>query len=342
MDARRYQLDMQGIYAEFRRVRTELRHYAGGMTWKRAKGRDYLFRLHGRKGYGKSLGPRSRETEKVYADFHRRKHELVERSRSLRRAMAEKRPFVRAAGLGRVPRDAANVIRVLDAQGLMDDGMMVLGTHALYAYESLAGIRWDAGLLATGDIDLPFDARRRLRLGGLAEDGLMGLLRQADKTFEIMGRGHFRATNARGFMVELIKPMPHGPHKVERTALSERADDLVAAEVAHLDYLADSKSVSVTAIAEDCWPLQLRVPDPLSFALAKLWTSRRNDREPVKARSDYEQARAVAKVCVSALGPSFDPPAGRNFPAHVVREMRELLAPLGGPSDDIGDIPGLD
>lgn len=342
LDARRYLVDVQSIYGEYRKVRAELRQYAGGMVWKQSKGREYLFRLRGRKGAGSSLGVRSKETEQIYDKFYERKNLLVERERGMREKLAEKRPFVRAAGLGRVPRDAANVMRVLDAEGLMDRTVTVLGTHALYAYEAMAGVQFDSGLLATGDVDLLFDARRRLRLcADLNEGGLIGVLKKADKSFEIAGKGHFRAVNANGFMVELIKPLPKDPMTIERTSLSGRDDDLVAAEVPRLWYLADSPSVAVTVVAEDGLPLQLRVPDPVDFALNKLWTSHREDREPVKARRDYEQAVAVARVCVDHLGRSFEPPAGRNFPAEIVNEMRDLFPAGDGMAEDLSEVPGF-
>ena len=43
------------------------------MHWEKTKGREYLFRSRDRFGYGKSLGPRSSETEKILAQFQQGK-----------------------------------------------------------------------------------------------------------------------------------------------------------------------------------------------------------------------------------------------------------------------------
>jgi len=42
------------------------------MHWKKSKGKDDLFRSTDRFGYGKSLGPRSSETEKTLREFPKR------------------------------------------------------------------------------------------------------------------------------------------------------------------------------------------------------------------------------------------------------------------------------
>lgn len=48
------------------------------MHWKKIKDRQYLFRSTDRRGYGKSLGLRSPETEAIFRDFHESKRRLKE------------------------------------------------------------------------------------------------------------------------------------------------------------------------------------------------------------------------------------------------------------------------
>lgn len=84
MDARRYLLDVQAVYGEYRKVRAELLGYRGGMTWKRSGGKEYLFRIRNRKGNGRSLGPRDARTEALFRRFHECKALLVERERGMR------------------------------------------------------------------------------------------------------------------------------------------------------------------------------------------------------------------------------------------------------------------
>ena len=72
---RRIFIDTVQLYDAFRSALHKNRSYKGGMHWKKAKGRKYLFRSHDRYGYGKSLGPRSPETEKILVDFRQAKQQ---------------------------------------------------------------------------------------------------------------------------------------------------------------------------------------------------------------------------------------------------------------------------
>lgn len=228
----------------------------------------------------------------------------------------------------------------------MDGALTVLGTHALYAYEAMAGVWFAPGLLATGDVDLMFDARREVKIvgdvGEVGEVGLLGVLKKVDASYELAGRGHLRAINADGFMVELVKPMPENTRRIERMRLTEVQDDLTAVEIEHLSYLADAPATSVIVIAENGLPLKMRVPNPRDFALNKLWTSHRADRDAVKVARDRAQALAVARLCVEHLGFSFEPPAGRLFPSAIRDEMRSRFPLRSNVAvDTLDGVPGF-
>ena len=66
---RRVYIDAVQLYDAFISVYQKSRSYSGGMHWKKAKGRQYLFKTRDRYGYGRSLGLRSAKTEKILADF---------------------------------------------------------------------------------------------------------------------------------------------------------------------------------------------------------------------------------------------------------------------------------
>ena len=46
-----------------------------------------------------------------------------------------------------------------------------MGTHAIFAYESMAAVELKMKLLASGDIDLLFDVRKQVSLLGEKLDG---------------------------------------------------------------------------------------------------------------------------------------------------------------------------
>jgi len=182
----------------------------------------------------------------------------------------------------------------MDEQGLRDS-FLVLGTQSLYAYEAVAGVQFLLELLASGDVDLLYDTRKKMTLVSrkMEGQGLLGLLKSADRSFECIRKRGFRAANSEGFMVDfIIAPRPM--QQVEPITFAD--DDLVAAEVPGLQWLVNSPRLETVAVDETGWPVPMRVPDPRAFALHKAWLSMQIDREPLKRERDLAQARAVAEV----------------------------------------------
>jgi hypothetical protein len=299
---RRVFIDAVQIHDAWREADRKARAYRGGMHWKTAKGRQYLFRTRDRRGNGNSLGPRSSETEQILADFQRGKADAKERLAHLRARLAEQARFCKAARLDRVPKLVTAILRLLDGGGLLGKNLMVAGTHAMYAYEAAAGVWFDPAALATGDMDLLWDVRPRLRLAGNPEsgEGLLGILRKADRSFEALSQGNFRAVNRDGFMVDLIKAEPRKIHQKEPRRMGDDGD-LEAAEIPNLQWLLASPKLEQTVIGGDGFPARMVAPDPRAFALHKIWLSDQPSREPVKRRRDRGQGRAVAALVMSHL-----------------------------------------
>jgi hypothetical protein len=129
-------------------------------------------------------------------------------------------------------------------------------------------------------------------------EGLLGLLKKADKTFECVRENGYRAANAGQFMIDLVIA-PRGMQESENITFCEA--DLVATEVPGLQWLLNAPKLDAVAIDEDGWPVPMRVPDPRAFALHKAWLSGLPEREPLKKPRDLEQARSVAKLVVDEM-----------------------------------------
>ena len=118
-------------------------------------------------------------------------------------------------------------------------------------------------------------------------------LRKVDKTFEPLRENSFRAANSQEFMVDLITP----PRDMRiKSPISFAEGDLVATEIAGLEWLMSSPRFEAVCIAEDGWPAKLVVPDPRAFAIHKKWLSTRVDREPIKKPRDADQSRLVKDI----------------------------------------------
>jgi len=314
--------------------------FSGGMRWKKTGGKDYLFKTVGRNGNGKSMGVRSPITENIFEKFHKAKSNNKIRTESLRASLDQQSKLCKAIGINRIPRIPAQILRLLDKENVLGNGVSVLGTHAIYAYEAAAGVIIDNSLMETMDVDLLYDARRKLRLSSeISQSGLIGLLKKVDKTFELAGEGHYRAINNKGFMVELVKKTPEPPFKIESQCLSTIKDDLKAAEINGLKWLDSAPPFRRTAIAEDGYPVDLVVPDPRYFALNKLCMSQEDGRDPVKKPRDFQQAKAVADICLNYLAMPFDEAFLKVFPESIRKQIPYLIDGLDSHEDSSFDMP---
>lgn len=325
---RRIFIDSIQLYDAYIDAYHKSRAYRGGMHWKKVKGHEYLFKTIDRFGNGKSLGPRSKETEETYRHFHRAKGEIKDRLKNISDRLKEQARFCRAALIQRVPKPVVRILRVLDEQKILGQNVSVVGTNIMYAYEAAAGVFLDRSILATQDIDLMWDTRPKLSLvieNEIEPRGLISLLKKADRSFERMGRTKYRAVNKNGYMVDLIKAMP----KDIRTDTNQRMGDpgdLEAAEIRNLHWLISSPKFSQVVIGEDGLPVMMIGPDPRAFALHKIWLSNQNDRDPLKKKRDLGQALAVARLLMEYMPQfAFTSADLRMFPAHVRKEVDKIF-----------------
>lgn len=333
---RRILIDTAQLHEAYMDAFMKSRTYRGGMHWKKAKGKEYLFRSLDRHGYGKSLGPRSSATEAVYHEFHKNKKLAQTRLKQLQDRLREQARFCKAARIARVPRIVTSILRLLEQHQLLGGHLLIAGTNALYAYEVGAGIFLDRGIVATQDMDVLWDIRPKLRLFAMDEidsKGLIDILKKADRSFDLIARQSFRAVNQSGYMVDLIKPEPNPPVKKEKRQMG-LGDDLMAAEIRNLHWLVYAPKFSRVVIGDDGYPATMVVPDPRAFAVHKLWLSQQVDRDPVKKKRDYVQALAVSRIILQYLpGHRFNPEELRMFPktlvAEAVKAFQESELPPG-------------
>ena len=321
---RLHQVNTEQLYENYRPALNHAAAYTYGMRWKKVRDKEYLFKDSNRRGNGKSLGPRSAQTEELLAAFSAGRNTAKERLSLITEKIEEQARLNKALRLNRIPRVVARVLRELDQAGLLDS-FTVIGTQALYAYEAAAGSHFLLELLASGDVDLLYDTRQKMTVVSekLDGNGLLGLLKKADKTFECVRQNSYRAANAGQFMVDLVIA-PLGMHS--KTNITFADSDLVATEVPGLQWLLNSPKIEVVAIDEDGWPVPIRAPDPRAFALHKAWLSGLPNREPLKKPRDLDQARAVA-LLVQEQMPQLQFESTLTSLHGDVRKMLQVLIP---------------
>ncbi|SHH51852.1 GSU2403 family nucleotidyltransferase fold protein [Ferrimonas marina] len=297
---------------------------AGSMHWRKSGGHEYLYRaVSGR--VAKSLGRRSAKTEALKEQFEEGKANWDSRKESLEDTLKTHAAYVRANGLNRLPVTAARVLRALQKH---DIPYRVIGTNALYAYESRAGALMDGPLLATGDLDVLFDARQSLQVISKApQNRLLNILQQADKTFvkRTSGRYEFSASADSGYQVDFVTQGQVNemlPTEFERQLDS---DDLIPVRSATLKWVIASPRFTATAFDGRGMPVTMHTIDPRAFVLHKLYVSKQPDRSPEKKIRDKAQASAMANLLAEQMP---DLPGGRAirkaFPAAQSQQLDEL------------------
>lgn len=308
------------LFGPWFQAREQLAHFKYGMKWLTVKGKDYLYRVTDAAGNAKSLGARSPETEATYQSFVDGKLRAKERFQALDERIRTQARLNKAVHLGRLPMAVADILQAIDASRVRDD-FRVVGTHAIYAYESMAGVHLRMELLASGDVDLLYDPRKKLAIvaRNLDGHGLLGLLKKVDASFEVSPEEPFRATNKHGFMVDLIIPERD---MRDRGAVTFAEHDLQAVEVPNLCWLANAPAIDSVVIASNGLPVRLKVPDPRAFTLHKAWLSGQADRDPVKKMRDLAQSRMVHALIEAHLPLyPFDPKTLRYFPKDVLMRL---------------------
>ncbi len=320
-------IDAEQVFSAYCDTVAKARAYHGGMHWKSIGGRDYLYRSLDRNGRAKSLGPRSEETEAVLSAFVTRKAELTERTAELKERVAVQAKVNAAFRVGHVPNEVADICEQLDKAQMLDRNVMVIGTNAMHAYEALTGVRFASDIMATVDLDLLWNHNSKLSLAtthAVEETGLLGLLKKADKTYEIKQGQAFRAISSKGYMVDLIRQMPDPPWADEPDRFFQ--DDMVATDIFNMKWMLGAPRIVQPAIALNGRVFNMSAPDPRAFAMFKLWLSQADDREPQKKLRDAAQATAVIRLIedrLPHLAMKWD--ALKSFPSNVTEMAMEQV-----------------
>jgi hypothetical protein len=294
--ARQY-IDSVSVFEALEEALAEAAHVRGGMYWHKgpasAPETRYLVRTTPAGGET-SLGPRSATNERIYARFVERKRASDERVAGLKASLREHTRLNRALRVGRVD---PLVVAILDrlAASKLGEHFRVVGTHALYAYEAAASITFDADAVATRDIDLLWDTRKRVQFAtrlSKIDSSMLGVLKKVDPSFRIRNAQKYTAVNKDGFEVDIIRRQPTDgdPHPVR---LSEDEGDFWVAQAPNAHLLLDSPPFSAVVVASNGGMARMDTLHPLAFSKFKRWMAVQPDRDPSKRGRDALQARLV-------------------------------------------------
>jgi hypothetical protein len=302
---KRQYIDAEAAFSALEDALAEAQTVRGGMIWRTQNGTDYLIRTSPARTQ-KSLGPRNPTLEKIYADFLLRKQSAEDRVKALKAAVLQQQRLNRALRVGRTPKDVILILQAI-AQAGLSQHFLTVGTNALYAYESAAGVRVQSDATATRDIDLLFDTRQRLQFATQLkrlDSSFLAVLHKADKSFRVRQRQRYTAVNQDGFEVDVIRRMAKdgNPHPM---ALSDHEDELWPVQIPSGEALVAAKRFSAVVVGTDGSMARMTTPAPDDFARIKSKLAQRHDRDPLKASKDALQAKVVNDLVEELLPGQF-------------------------------------
>jgi Nucleotidyltransferase len=289
----RQYVDGEALLRALTAARQEAGEVRGSMIWREMRGVRYLIRTSA-SGAQKTIGTDSTESRDIYERFMARKQAASERVKSLMARFNEQIKLNRVYRVGRTPRVVIDVLKALEKARIADQ-FLTVGTHALYAYESAAGVFVGSETMATRDLDLLFDTRKRLAFVAemqRMDTSLLGVLRQADPSFRVMTDQLQTAVNDQGFEVDIIRRLatPDDPHPLRMT---EHENDLWAVQVPTGARLVSAGRFEQMVVSATGQMATMRTVHPLDFVTIKTALSKDPKRDPLKARKDVLQAKVA-------------------------------------------------
>ena len=301
-NAARQVIDASTIFEEWRRVERAARAYVGGMYWKRQGEYEYLVKTLP-DNRQKRIDPRSAKTEAIFKDFTERKTEIEARLKSLQGALKEAERLNKALKAGRVPSKVVAVLQALEGAGL-GEHFRVVGTHALYAYETAAGVRIVQGALATQDIDLLWDAGRRVSFVTTMDKldkSMLEVLQKAEPSFRRKEGQTETAIDDKGFEVDFLRrQVAEGdPHPFRFT---DDEEDLWPVQAERAAVLTSTPLFEHLVISATGRMALMRTIDPAVFVSFKRWMADNAQKRPeLKRRRDVRQADIVEALLKEGL-----------------------------------------
>lgn len=207
----------------------------------------------------------------------------------------------------------------------------VIGTHALFAYESAAGVSFDSGNTSTQDIDLLWNRQRKIEFRSAMNQyqpdiSMIDVLRIADPSFRRSEENKETAVNDDIFSVDFLreddKPKPEMKDR-QVVSMSDADQDILPVVAQDSEKFMQGQLFEKVVISYRGEMALMPTVDPVIFAHFKQGMSKSASRDTIKTQRDATQAKAVVHLLNSGLLKSALSPAaihayqveGLNIPA---------------------------
>ena len=158
-------------------------------------------------------------------------------------------------------------------------------------------------MLATSDIDLLFDSRKRIAFAAKIQRGagrdsmksFIGILQKADPSFRVMDDPKQTAVNDAGFEVDVIRRFARDgdPHPLR---ISDDEEDMWAVQVAGADKMLSTPRFSQMVVSVTGHMAMMNTLGPLTFIAIKRTITAAPSRDSRKRHKDALQADVVDEL----------------------------------------------
>jgi hypothetical protein len=306
--ARRQYINALSIFTALEEARKKAAQFRGGMYWKtHSKSKiDYLIRTQADNSQ-KSIGSRSSETEAIYEKFISSKNASESRISDLLKELELHRRFNRAAMVGRAPQILIDILNMFSRTGIAEH-FRVIGTHALYAYETAAGVRIEReAALETNDVDLLWAIDKKLKFQAQMkynESSMIALLKRVDSTFDIREEQRYTAVNSKGFEVDIIRREISNEDSIissKPSRMTPDEDDFIAVNASSAGALQGAPPFTSVIVSPTGHMARMNTVSPIEFIKVKKRLSMLPGRDPIKKSRDHLQARIIEKLVAEYL-----------------------------------------
>lgn len=301
--ARRQYINALSVFTALEEARKKAANFRGGMYWKK-HGKthiEYLIRTQTDNSQ-KSIGPRSSETEVIYEKFTSSKNTIDSRIRELLKELELHRRLNRAVLVGRAPQMLIDILNIFSRAGIAEH-FKVIGTHAIYAYEAVAGVRIEKeAVLETYDVDLLWAIDKKLKFQAqmkFNETSMITLLKKVDSTFEMREDQRYTAVNSKGFEVDIIHREISNENTKNESNPSRMTTDVnnfIAVKASSAGKLQGALPFTSVIVSPSGYMARIHTVSPVEFVKVKKWLSTQPDRDPIKRSRDQLQAHIIENL----------------------------------------------
>lgn len=312
--------------------------FKGSLIVRTSNGFEYLYKKSGK--VEKSLGRLDKHPCDIIEAFNESKSALIEKVDNLGVRIKSQAVLVQKTGISKIQASVANLIRT--ANQLND--LVVVGTNAIYAYESKFGVSLEASSLATMDLDIFIDSRKSLSLVFKEADSEKSILqhfrKSSDKSFELKHDQHsFSIENSDGFIIDFVT-QANRPQQFKNKNIDLSEDDIQPTPIENLHWQFNSYKINEEVVFDTSgMPLFMKAPDPLAFAAYKLWLSAERASNP-KSLKDRQQADSL--ICLlTDRGVCLDKDTLKGFPTEIMERVVQISTDRKHEAESFGDSNSL-